>query len=224
MKMKLFLILCLVFALTCASCAPSAPDVPDDFDDTTTAETHDTEPPETTPVETAQTISFTLDDDRTFSVAVELPDGWSVLPGDTENLDDDAAHLCNTVQKYRQYFADADGTVVGAIAMTPYTVYAGSENSPKAIYVKVTLGNDYCFYIYDNNIHPVGDHSVGATYRCPVVLSAVFRQPWSDTGEKTNYGILSHNSYECVYVAIELDSVYVTEECADEIAASLTWE
>lgn len=106
-----------------------------------------------------------------------------------------------------------DGDLVGAVGCQAYDPAEG-EN-PAAIYASVRMGSVYRFAV-DAATQPFCQTDTGST-----LLTQVLYQDGADAPQQQNWGILSHNSEQGVFAAIELDAAQVSQEQAEFLAQAL---
>ena len=87
--------------------------------------------------------------------------------------------------------------------------------SPAAIYASVRMGSVYRFAV-DAATQPFCQTDTGST-----LLTQVLYQDGADAPQQQNWGILSHNSEQGVFAAIELDAAQVSQEQAEFLAQAL---
>lgn len=172
-----------------------------------------------------ETVQFALSDTQTVSLALALPDGWSLCEGDEATPNVDQKLYLYLVDKDKKYISNAAGEYVGAVDCMSYTVSAGNEDKPEVIFLKIALGNGYRFDIHGTYaaVTEVNRHALGTTYLTDVYYSPSFRAPWTVAEEKHNLGILSYNRDACVFAALEFERDRIDEETVSAIAQSLRW-
>ncbi len=169
-----------------------------------------------------------------FTVDFVLREGWGVeeLSASTESIYlPDFAWSCVGIY-------DEEGNCVGAVGYNIFEPSGGTEEERMSIYNQIALGNDYRFDVKDS-YRRIKETDQGETARVDVYYSPVLEdaslagvnvpesgEDGSGFGgeEKRNFGILSYDREKSVYVVFEFDSAYVSEEQADSIAESLSFE
>lgn len=102
---------------------------------------------------------------------------------------------------------------MGAVGCQAYDPAEGE--SPVAIYASVRMGSVYRFAV-DTAAQPFCQTDTGST-----LLTQVLYPDGADAPQQQNRGILSHDSAQGVFAAIELDAAQVSQEQAELLAQSL---
>lgn len=172
-----------------------------------------------------QILQFQISDTAQHTLSLMLPTGWTIVESKaaTPNADQKLyLYLCSLDKKY---ICDETGEYVGAIDCMAYSTAEDQADNPRAIFVKLTLGNGYQFDL--NGIHgtpaQVIEHTHGKTYLTDVYYSAAFRSPFTEATEKLNRGILCYNRDAKVYAALEFERDLVEEEILLDIAMQIQW-
>ena len=106
-------------------------------------------------------------------------------------------------------------TLVGAIGYSDYEPYEGDKDSVQVVYSALRLGSVYRFDT-DSRYEVVETNKYGTT-----ALTTVVYQDGANVEPVNNWGILSYNNEKECFVAVELESNFVSEEQALEIAKSI---
>ena len=110
---------------------------------------------------------------------------------------------------------NSNHTLIGAIGYSNYEPYEGDKDSVQVVYSALRLGSVYRFDT-DSRYEVVKTNKYGTT-----ALTTVVYQDGASVEPVNNWGILSYNNEKECFVAVELESNFVLEEQALEIAKSI---
>ena len=110
---------------------------------------------------------------------------------------------------------NSNHTLIGAIGYSNYEPYEGDKDSVQVVYSALRLGSVYRFDT-DSRYEVVETNKHGTT-----ALTMVVYQDGANVEPVNNWGILSYNNEKECFVAVELESNFVLEEQALEIAKSI---
>ena len=156
---------------------------------------------------------------KPFRLSFALPKSWSIKAAKYQSEDKNKPQYFNgNIYSVMNVF---DGNkLVGAIGYNTYKPYKGAEDNPKAIFSEIAMGSGYHFEIADN-YKPVRTTGASITAITDVYYSSAFLKGYGiNSGEKRNWGILSHNRKLLVYVAAEFDKKTVPKVKISAIAKS----
>ncbi len=152
-----------------------------------------------------------------FSVAIRLPEGWSIGSEAQKNGKYSVSGAWNPLA-----ILDANGTSVGAVAYNIFDDGAEKEGNPMAIYNQIALANHYAFSCSEPTYRPYKQQDHGVTAITEVYLSPMISEQLGyGAQEVINKGILSYHDQLNVYVAVELD-FEISESIVEDMAASLS--
>lgn len=148
----------------------------------------------------------------TFTLRLNLPDGWSILPKEDEEYE---LMSCFSIH----YFYNEKGEYAGKIG---YNVMPsgldGDSFIPAAIYNQIALGNDYRFDVREE-YEVVKSSAESETALTEVYYSASVTD---DHSEKINKGIVMYDLGQNVYIAVEFEDGALSDEQYRGIADSLS--
>ena len=150
------------------------------------------------------TLPFAMGEQK-IQVHLQLPAGWQAAKAQQR-----PDPLLLTLPSVLYILQNEDGDLVGAVAYDP-----AEGESPAAIYASVRMGSVYRFAV-DAATQPFCQTDTGST-----LLTQVLYQDGADAPQQQNWGILSHNSEQGVFAAIELDAAQVSQEQAEFLAQAL---
>lgn len=153
------------------------------------------------------TLPFAMGEQK-IQVYLQLPAGWQAAKAQQR-----PDPLLLTLPSVLYILQNEDGDLVGAVGCQAYDPAEG-EN-PAAIYASVRMGSVYRFAV-DAATQPFCQTDTGST-----LLTQVLYQDGADAPQQQNWGILSHNSEQGVFAAIELDAAQVSQEQAEFLAQAL---
>lgn len=153
------------------------------------------------------TLPFAMGEQKV-QVSFQLPAGWQAAKAQQR-----PDPLLLTLPSPLYILQNEDGDLVGAVGCQAYDPAEG-EN-PAAIYASVRMGSVYRFAV-DAAAQPFCQTDTGST-----LLTQVLYQDGADAPQQQNWGILSHDSEQGVFAAIELDAAQVSQEQAELLAQSL---
>ncbi len=110
---------------------------------------------------------------------------------------------------------NSNHTLIGAIGYSNYEPYEGDKDSVQVVYSALRLGSVYRFDT-DSRYEVVKTNKYGTT-----ALTTVVYQDGASVEPVNNWGILSYNNEKECFVAVELESNFVSEEQVLEIAKSI---
>ena len=110
---------------------------------------------------------------------------------------------------------NSNHTLIGAIGYSNYEPYEGDKDSVQVVYSALRLGSVYRFDT-DSRYEVVKTNKYGTT-----ALTTVVYQDGASVEPVNNWGILSYNNEKECFVAVELESNFVSEEQMLEIAKSI---
>ena len=152
-------------------------------------------------------------DIESFALSVQLPENWSFWERSPEVV---YLHLImDAVWSVLDIF-DENNELVGAVGYNVYEEYEDAEDDPRAIYNQIALGNHYHFDVRDSYT-AIKETETGTTAMADVYYSAQFNAG----EEKYDKGILSYNRDLLVYIAMEFESGWITDEQLRSIAESV---
>ena len=150
-------------------------------------------------------------------ISIELPQGWKIQKREqTQRADNKPLVLASLNPSYPVYdIYDKNHVLVGAVGYSTYEPYAGDRDSVQIVYSALRLGSVYRFDT-DSRYEVVETNKHGTT-----ALTMVVYQDGANVEPVNNWGILSYNNEKECFVAVELESNFVLEEQALEIAKSI---
>lgn len=156
---------------------------------------------------------------KPFTLSFALPKGWSIKAAKPQSEEKNKPQYFNgNIYSVMNVFNG--NNLVGAIGYNTYKPYKGAEDNPKAIFSEIALGSGYRFEIADY-YKPVKATGTSITAITNVYYSSAFLKGYGiNSGEKRNWGILSHNKKLLVYVAAEFDKKTVSKVKISTIAKS----
>ena len=185
---------------------------------------------ETKLLDYGQVIDFPNYDQRTkfngsifdiepFEVSLRLPKGWTIQEGEAPK--EGFYPLIGAWNCLGIY--DGSGDCVGAVGYNIFDDGAESLGNPMAIYHQIALSNHYAFLCAEDYYQEVKDTGVGRTAITEVYSSGLTSEAlgYGNPGPKQNWGILSYDTEQNVYVCIELDLEAVDRQAVLEIADSV---
>lgn len=155
----------------------------------------------------SMTLPFAMGEQKV-QVSFQLPAGWQAAKAQQR-----PDPLLLTLPSPLYILQNEDGDLVGAVGCQAYDPAEGE--SPAAIYASVRMGSVYRFAV-DAAAQPFCQTDTGST-----LLTQVLYQDGADAPQQQNWGILSHDSAQGVFAAIELDAAQVSQEQAELLAQSL---
>ena len=151
------------------------------------------------------------------TISITLPQGWEfqerTKKSDTEHEPLMLAGLNPLYTVFDIY--DSDHTLIGAIGSSSYEPYEGDKDSVQVVYSALRLGSVYRFDT-DSRYDVVKTNKYGTT-----ALTTVVYQDGANAEPVNNWGILSYNNEKECFVAVELESSFVSENQVLEIARSI---
>ncbi|MBP1552070.1 MAG: hypothetical protein J6C04_07315 [Oscillospiraceae bacterium] len=187
-------------------------------------------PPEnSTPAATTQ-INFPVYDQRnghnteifdaSFTLLMNLPDGWQVKIPEDYDVAYPLAGVWNRMGIY-----DETDKLVGAIG---YNIYDTTQTEPMAIFNQIALGNHYQFAVGSEKYHDTVTIDYAGTEHSRIVsttdvyTSAVMAQQLGmGNNEVVSHGVLCRDSSLGVYVAIEIDKTAMDDAALNNFAHSV---
>ena len=151
------------------------------------------------------TLPFAMGEQK-IQVHLQLPAGWQAAKAQQR-----PDPLLLTLPSVLYILQNEDGDLVGAVGCQAYD----PAESPAALYASVRMGSVYRFAV-DAATQPFCQTDTGST-----LLTQVLYQDGADAPQQQNWGILSHNSEQGVFAAIELDAAQVSQEQAEFLAQAL---
>ena len=151
------------------------------------------------------------------TISITLPQGWE-FQEKTKKSGTELAPLmlAGLNPLYTMYdIYDSNQTLVGAIGYSNYEPYEGDKDSVQVVYSALRLGSVYRFDT-DSRYEVVKTNKYGTT-----ALTTVIYQDGASIEPVNNWGILSYNNEKECFVAVELESNFMLEEQALEIAKSI---
>lgn len=151
------------------------------------------------------------------TISIIFPQGWEFQEKTKKSGTElEPLMLAGLNPLYTMYdIYDSNQTLVGAIGYSDYEPYEGDKDSVQVVYSALRLGSVYRFDT-DSRYEVVKTNKYGTT-----ALTTVVYQDGANVEPVNNWGILSYNNEKECFVAVELESNFVSEEQALEIAKSI---
>ena len=151
------------------------------------------------------------------TISITLPQGWKFQEKTKKSGTElEPLMLAGLNLLYTMYdIYDSNQTLVGAIGYSDYEPYEGDKDSVQIVYSTLRLGSVYRFDT-DSRYEVVKTNKYGTT-----ALTTVVYQDGASVEPVNNWGILSYNNEKECFVAVELESNFVSEEQVLEIAKSI---
>ena len=158
-------------------------------------------------------------DIKPFTLTLTLPKDWTIEPMES-NQADGAYHYLNYNLFSAMDIYSEKGYNVGSVGYNVYELYENAEDEPQAVYNQIAIGNGYKFDVHGKYI-PVNKTDNTCTALTDVVCSEAFMRGHGGGSEKINRGIVSYDKSQLVYVAIEFDSDFISDNQLNTIAKSI---
>lgn len=151
------------------------------------------------------------------TISITLPQGWEFQKKTKKSGTElEPLILAGLNPLYTVYdIYDSNRTLIGAIGYSNYEPYEGDKDSVQVVYSALRLGSVYRFDT-DSRYEVVKTNKYGTT-----ALTTVVYQDGASVEPVNNWGILSYNNEKECFVAVELESNFVSEEQVLEIAKSI---